>query len=375
MLFFSMAAYYPLLGRYYQELGFSGTQIGVLFSTATFITMFMQPVWGLICDKKGKCKHVFILMHAVIALIVLSVPYIKNYWLLLIIMSVHFTFQCGLFPLLDTMIYKDIYDFGSIRLWGSIGFSAMVLFSGRISEIIGIQSMFFIYSLFMLVSLAIALKIREQENAFVEKRKTEKKGIKSLFKKNYILFSIMGFFTMGAFYTSSQYFSILFSDKGGSMTAFGITYFFFAISEVPFLKLSQKIINKYGAERIILISGVILLARNFLYMSAKTYQVLLYSSILMGSFIGLILPAVAVFIKEKTEPENRATAVTLYSAISMGLGPMIFQFSSGIIYDFANISAIYMFLCFLIFIGILISRVLESDSKSSRRVSNETIKA
>jgi PPP family 3-phenylpropionic acid transporter len=227
----------------------------------------------------------------------------------------------------------------------------------------------------MLVSLAVALKIKEVENISAEKKQTEKKGIKSLFKKNYILFSIMGFFTMGAFITGSQYFSILFSDKGGSMTTFGITYFFFAISEVPFLKLSKKIIRRYGAERIILISGIILLARNFLYMSAKTYQILLYTSILMGSFIGLLLPAVAVFIKEKTEPENRATAVTVYSAISMGLGPMIFQFSSGIIYDFVNISAIYMFLCLLILIGISISRILENDSKRSRRVSSKTIKA
>ena len=37
MLFFGVAAYYPILGKYYKELGFSGTQIGILFSAATFI--------------------------------------------------------------------------------------------------------------------------------------------------------------------------------------------------------------------------------------------------------------------------------------------------------------------------------------------------
>jgi len=70
-------------------------------------------------------------------------------------MSIHFVFQCGLFPLLDTMIYKDIYDFGKIRLWGSIGFASMVLFSGKLAEIIGISNMFFIYSALMIISLYV----------------------------------------------------------------------------------------------------------------------------------------------------------------------------------------------------------------------------
>ena len=81
MLFFAMAAYYPTLGKYYKELGFSGTQIGILFSVATFITMLMQPVWGMICDKRGKCKDSFNLMHMAIILIALSLPFIKNYYL------------------------------------------------------------------------------------------------------------------------------------------------------------------------------------------------------------------------------------------------------------------------------------------------------
>ena len=65
MLFFGVAAYYPILGKYYKELGFSGTQIGILFSAATFITMLVQPLWGAICKKLGNCKSSFILMNKV----------------------------------------------------------------------------------------------------------------------------------------------------------------------------------------------------------------------------------------------------------------------------------------------------------------------
>lgn len=357
MLFFSMAAYFPTLGKYYKDLGFSGTQIGVLFSGATFITMLMQPLWGMICDRRGKCKDSFKLMHWAIIFISLILPFIKNYYLLLFFMSLHFIFQCGLFPLLDTMIYKDIFDFGKIRLWGSIGFATMVLFAGKIAELIGISNMFFVYSFLMIVSLFFANKIQEKES--VKKISKDESNLKKLFtNKNYLLFLVGGFFTMGAFSTGGQYFSILFTEIGGTMTAFGITYFFIALSEVPFLKVSQKILNKYSSEKMIYFSSILLFGRYALNAFAKDYRIILYTSIFMGSFIGLFLPAMALFIKEKTAPENRAMAVTIYSSITSGLGPMIFQFTGGIVYEHSNISFLYLLLCILIIIGIIFSKQL-----------------
>ena len=363
MLFFGVAAYYPILGKYYKELGFSGTQIGILFSAATFITMLVQPLWGAICKKLGNCKSSFIVIHIAIIFIALFLPFIKNYWLLLIVMSIHFIFQCGLFPLLDTMIYKDIYDFGKIRLWGSIGFASMVLFSGRLAEILGISNMFFIYSFLMIISLYVGTKIQETASIKIS---ADKKSSGKLFTKDYITFLIIGFFTMGAFTTGGQYFSILFSDIGGSMTAFGITYFFIAISEVPFLKISKKIVKKYGAEKLIFVSGLLVLGRFGLNGLAKDYRIILYTSIFMGSFIGLSLPAAAVFLKEKVSSENRAMAVTIYSAIGSGLGPMIFQFSGGIIYEHTNISILYLVLCVLILIGIGFSWKLIKNNQISK---------
>ena len=363
MLFFGVAAYYPILGKYYKELGFSGTQIGILFSAATFITMLVQPLWGAICKKLGNCKSSFIVIHIAIIFIALFLPFIKNYWLLLIVMSIHFIFQCGLFPLLDTMIYKDIYDFGKIRLWGSIGFASMVLFSGRLAEILGISNMFFIYSFLMIISLYVGTKIQETASIKIS---ADKKSSGKLFTKDYITFLTIGFFTMGAFTTGGQYFSILFSDIGGSMTTFGITYFFIAISEVPFLKVSQKIVKKYGAEKLIFVSGLLVLGRFGLNGLAKDYRIILYTSIFMGSFIGLSLPAAAVFLKEKVSSENRAMAVTIYSAIGSGLGPMIFQFSGGIIYEHTNISILYLVLCVLILIGIGFSWKLIKNNQISK---------
>lgn len=356
MLYFSVAAYMPALGKYYKDLGFSGTQIGILFSSATFITMIMQPVWGIICAKKGKCKSSFILMHIAIIIIALMIPFIKSYWLLLFIMALHFTFQCGLFPLLDTMIYKDIYDFGKIRLWGSIGFASMVLFSGKISELIGSSRMFFIYSLLMAISLWIALKINEKSSLFHKENK--KTNIKSIFTWKYLVFIISGFFVVGAFSTGGQYFSILFSEIGGTLSAFGITYFFIAISEVPFLKMSQRILNKFSAEKLIFISGIVLLGRFSLNGLAKDYHLILYTSMFMGSFIGIYLPAVAVFLKEQVNSENRAMAVTIYSSITSGLGPMLFQFTGGYIYEYTNISYLYLSLCGIILIGVFLSKLL-----------------
>lgn len=166
-----MATFYPLLGKYYKELNFSGTEIGVLFSAATFTTMLMQPVWGIICDKKERSKDSLLIMQGAIIFIALIFPFVRSYWILFSIIILHFVFQCGLFPILDTIIYKDVYNFGKIRLWGSLGFASMALFSGKISEIIGINNMFFIYSFSMCLAFAVTFYIKEVETETTHKKK------------------------------------------------------------------------------------------------------------------------------------------------------------------------------------------------------------
>ncbi len=365
MLYFAMASYYPMLGKYYKDLGFSGAQIGILFSAATLVTLIVQPLWGIISDKMGNCKTSFKIMHIAIIFIALIFPFITSYKWMLIFMSIHFIFQCGLFPILDTMIYKDVYDFGHIRLWGSIGFAVMVLFSGKISEKIGINNMFYLYSFLMIVSLFFGMKIIEKSNN--KHKKHERSSIKKIFKPNYIYFLLMGFFTYGAFSTGGQYFSILFTELGGSMKFFGITYFFIAFSEVPFLRISQKLVKKFGAEKMILFSGFLVLFRFGLNSLANDYRIILYTSIFMGSFIGVVLPAAAVFLKENIDEHNRAKAVTIYSSISTGLGPMIFQYGGGILYEKTNISLLYVVLCGLIIVGTIFSYKMYTYKKNQNK--------
>ena len=148
---------------------------------------------------------------------------------------------------------------------------------------------------------------------------------------------------------------------------FGITYFFIAFSEVPFLRISQKLVKKFGAEKMILFSGFLVLFRFGLNSLASDYRIILYTSIFMGSFIGVVLPAAAVFLKENIDEHNRAKAVTIYSSISTGLGPMIFQYGGGILYEKTNISLLYVVLCGLIIVGTIFSYKMYTYKKNQNK--------
>ncbi len=57
LLFYAAASFsMPFIILYFQELGFSGAQIGLLAGMAPLITVFGAPIWTGLADSKGKAQ-------------------------------------------------------------------------------------------------------------------------------------------------------------------------------------------------------------------------------------------------------------------------------------------------------------------------------
>ena len=58
----SLAAWQPLLAVYFNEIGISGLQIGIILSIAPIMVFLVQPLWGVAADRFGRHRTLLFAM-------------------------------------------------------------------------------------------------------------------------------------------------------------------------------------------------------------------------------------------------------------------------------------------------------------------------
>lgn len=121
--FFSFGSLFPLLSVYLKdEVGLSGTEIGMIMSISPIVMIFTQPIWGMLSDYTRKPVQVLMISLLGTALFGLMYSLAHSYVSLLVIAALLAVMQSGIVPLSDSItlhyVQKANERYGSIRLWG-----------------------------------------------------------------------------------------------------------------------------------------------------------------------------------------------------------------------------------------------------------------
>ncbi|SES87170.1 MFS transporter, PPP family, 3-phenylpropionic acid transporter [Natronincola peptidivorans] len=355
LIYFALGAMYPLLARYLEEIGLSGTEIGIITATGAVVLILAQPIWGLICDRTQKTKLVLgaTILAAAIASIMLS--FFQHFVILLLGFAILHLFQGANPPIVDSIVLnhtvKTKYSFGSIRQWGAVGFAVAVFISGIISERFGLKSIFYLYALaYMMALLLIKPLPGNKSNIKVGFRK----GLVELVKTpQYTLIVVCALLVSGPINGNNIYFALLFKYLGGGLSGIGLAFLLFAGSEAPMMKVSGTIIKKLGLVNTLLAATMISVLRWFWYSTGPSHQHILYLFLLQGLSVGLFIVAAAQYVRENSSEELRITALTLYTSLGMGVGTIICNLLGGIIIDRFSVLATYRFFAFSSLLGIV----------------------
>lgn len=137
----SSAILLPYLPLYLQSKGYSASEIGLLMMIGPFISIFAQPFWGYVSDRFNSMRNIVFLLWSLSLLGSLGLFLTKGFGLTLGFILMLYFFLLPSIPLIDNLVVKSTaqrgMSYGSVRLWGSIGFSGVALISGLLLEEIG----------------------------------------------------------------------------------------------------------------------------------------------------------------------------------------------------------------------------------------------
>jgi PPP family 3-phenylpropionic acid transporter len=349
------AAYYPFVVVYLSSKGYNNTTIGMIMAVNSFVLVFAQPFWGMVSDWLQSVKKVFIILLTVSACIYLSVPLYNSAFIIGIVLAVLTFFESSMAPLLDSWVVQgtkseESISYGSVRLWGSIGFAIMVYIFGKMTNIFSINILFPSYAIFAVLTILICIKIKTDKPVVSVSFAHLKVG--KLFKNYYyIVFLIFATVLFIPHRSAFIFMPKLIEELGGSKVELGIAYSVMALCEAPIFLFSKYLTQKFKPVQMILLSTIFFTIRQLLFSiaTAPIHAILIQS--LQGPSFALFLAGTVYYIDSHAPQELKAFAQTFASAIFAGIGGIIASYGGGWVIDNLGLVKMYQ-------LGIIISIVI-----------------
>lgn len=336
-LFFFLAAgaHGPFLFVYYKELGLTGQQIGWLAILSPVMTLLLATPIASFADRKRWRVRTAQIAVTGVAVLVFFLRYPNTFPALALMMFFVALFSCSISPLGDSLIARMSQrynlNYGTMRLWGSVGYASSALIFGAVWQKTGFSPMFIVASLLFIPAIWVIGTLEEGP----VREKTEQKRVTVLFRDTGLVLLLLATFLAGIANSLSMTFEgIYVRSIGGGNFLIGMMIAFSAFSELPTMFYGQQIARRLRGGPNTVILAYTLTATAYLgYVLVANPNVMPFFSILKGMGFGLYFTTTVRLITERTPDEWAATAQSLMSVCYFGLAPLIAGPVGGLIDD------------------------------------------
>jgi len=371
----------PFLTLFYQKQGLNGTEIGWLGATAALVALVAAPIWGRWNDTLHQPRRLL-----QIGLLGSSICYLvlgqQNLFIwLAVLVGCEALFSAALEPLSYNFTFavtesRDKAGFGSIRLWGSVGWALAAPLAGWFIERTSLQTIFIGYALINLGSIWVLTSFasikREPTKTVevnVEPKQSTRQLVKSLLSNRLMLG--LGLALIISWLTSAgryQFEAIYLNQLGAGEGVIGLVNTVGALIELPAMLWADRLVRRYGSRQVF--------QGSFLLEAAAMLIVLLWPSVISmfamrlvaGIAYSLYVIGMTLFIVERS-PRGQSTtllalfSVTLRSLVGLLSGPL-----SGLAFDALGaywLFAIALVGCLLTWLMLQVSQMGTSRERTS----------
>jgi len=346
MFWATFAAYYPFMVVFLRNKGFSNTTIGLIVAINSLIVLFAQPFWGMVSDAMQSIKKVVIFCLAVAVVLLQPVPFVSSALFVGTILALVTAFESPLVPLLDNWIIQGIkiekdLSYGSIRLWGSLGFAGMVQIYGRFINRFSIHVLFPIFLLMGCITIIVCIWVKTDRP--VSSGSEQGLNIGRLFKNYYyVSFLIFAIIISIPHRSAFVFLPNLMETLGGSDGDLGMVFAVMALSEVPVFLYTKVLLKKFKPVKLMVFSSSFFIIRQILYIISTSPIHLMGIQALQGPSFALFYNGMVYYIDELAPAELKSTAQTFANSMFFGLSGIIGSYAGGWIIDNYGLKSMYL---------------------------------
>jgi PPP family 3-phenylpropionic acid transporter len=327
------AVYQSFISVYFSNKGLDSAQIGLLMSAVPVVSVVTQPAWGAIGDRAKSRNNVLRAMCLFAAGMILLLSQRDGLWYYFGILTLFAASYTAIQPMGDSVILEALQhhhqSFGPIRLIGTYSFAvASIVFGklidGHLDRVPWMTA--------MLIGL-VFLSTYQLPPTAGHARKKNSASMATLFKDRKLMLLIAMVtllqITMGYFYV---FFPVYFTGlPGGNSALLGWAFFVSSASETPFLLLIDRLFEKLGAGKLLLISAVSLLVRWLILALTSDVWVAMASQLLHGWGFIVMTVTMAKYISMTVPEELRTRGQMLLAVSGFGVARVVGNLGGGFI--------------------------------------------
>ncbi|MFB9330395.1 MFS transporter [Paenibacillus aurantiacus] len=371
LVYFSLfAIFLSFLPIYLSSIGLSKTEIGLLIGLGGFVGMLAQPMWGIISDRLRTVKKVLLLL-ILLSVIVGAVLFQSQQMILLYVFVVlMYLFFMPTDPLMESLnvqvSQRHGVAFGSVRMFGALGYAAASMTVGYAGEAGGTTSYVYLFVGYGVLALLLGFLLPD---APVSAKPLLRGDLQAFLKARQTLLFFALILIISIPHRMNDIFIGLYVEHlGGSTVQVGYSWTVMTAVEVLFFAISGRLI-KPGKEMVVITMAAGCYAIRFLLSGlASTPETVVWLQLLQGVSFVLFYSASIQFLYRIIPEEWKATGQTMLAVLFFGISGVVGSTAGGWLFDRIGGEKVYLLMSAMAFVGVLFSvavrRLIEDKSDS-----------
>lgn len=358
--YLALGAFMPFLNLYYERMGLSGVQIGSLAAVAITVGVLSGLILSGIADAYSRQNQILKIALFLCPIMVFILSKATTLQAIAITIVCYALFNGPIVPILDSSALEIAKthqsNYGSLRLWGTVGWSISAVLVGILIENFDIRWFFYSYILFIALTYLISLT---RSIHMPRLKSSVSQGLNQLLRPYFFLFLLsilLAAITFGGF---NSFLSIYLDGINASEGLIGLAWTLASLSEIPIYYASSRLIKKVYAGGLLKISFLAFALRWLLLSFISNPLLALLSQLLHGISFASFLVGGITYISELAPEGLNTTAQSVFTGVSYGLAAIIGSLLGGYFYDTWGMPAMFRSFSLIAICGLFIFYVGE----------------
>jgi PPP family 3-phenylpropionic acid transporter len=322
---------YPYISLFYKQQGLTGTEIGLLSTVGWGVALLAAPLWARRADNVRNPRPLIQIGLISAALLNLWLSQQTMFFWMAAIIALNSLISSASDPLSTSQALaitnNEKSGFGSVRVWGSVGWVLMTPLCGWLIERLGLMTSFGGYAIASLLSALVLVFIVTNPPA----KKADSPPPPSMGKvigqlsrdKSMLGLAVALFIYWLTNYGATQFESIYLKELQASTFVIGLVNTTSAVIEVGAMFWADRLVRRYGSGRILGISMLVFAAAKLIVIVSPTIPAIFAMRALSGIYYSMFVVASIAYTAEGAPEGQGSTVMALYFITLQGTTQLV----------------------------------------------------
>lgn len=366
--YLSWAIFSALISIYLLDKGFKASEVSLVVSTSFLTSMIFQPVIGMFSDRYDVKKVNFVLF-TLAGIGGLAFMFASSLITITIGYSFVLTLINGTNPVMEKIASSSPYQYGKIRIWGTIGYDTGSWLAGMIYQLISPSAIFICFIITMI--LCIIGLLGTQTPSELGQNNEEKTKTSTLFHNyKYLYYLIIAAIFQGITNMANTYIPAMFQNDGLKVSLVSTILSFAVLCEAPLVLFSHKFMDKLTNKRLLIIAYSMITIQFLCYALNVWLPLKVIITLITKHPSGMLFIMINLKIVSTLVPKEHQITALAFVQTLRNLSSIIFQNIAGQILDISSYQILFALSLIVIVVGFVLVILFKVPSGKDQKLFN-----